>query len=93
MDYSLGRTIICSDMDCALNIARSGKYNDRIVTLDGEIVNPGGALTGGSIKGKNSNVLGRKREIEELVLDISNKKEKYEELKILVQDIKKEIQD
>ncbi|ALB47497.1 chromosome segregation protein SMC [Clostridium beijerinckii] len=93
MDYSLGRTIICSDMDCALNIARIGKYNYRIVTLDGEIINPGGALTGGSIKGKNSNVLGRKREIEELVLDISNKKEKYEELKILVQDIKKEIQD
>ncbi|WP_026889197.1 chromosome segregation protein SMC [Clostridium beijerinckii] len=92
MDYALGRTIICSDMDCALNIARIGKYNYRIVTLDGEIVNPGGALTGGSIKGKNSNVLGRKREIEELVLETNNKKEKYEELKVLVQDIKKEIQ-
>jgi chromosome segregation protein len=93
MDYVLGRTIICSDMDSALHIARIGKYNYRIVTLDGEIINPGGALTGGSIKGKNSNVLGRKREIEELTLDINEKKERYEELGKLVQDIKKEIQD
>ncbi len=80
MDYVLGRTIICSNMDCALNIARIGRYNYRIVTLDGEIVNPGGALTGGSIKGKNSNVLGRKREIEELTKEIDKKKEHYSEL-------------
>ena len=91
MNYVLGRTIICTDMDCALNIARIGKYNYKIVTLEGEVLNPGGALTGGSIKGKNSNVLGRKREIEELTKDINEKKENYEELTKLVQDIKEEI--
>ena len=91
MNYVLGRTIICSDMDSALNIARIGKYNYKIVTLEGEVINPGGALTGGSIKGKNSNVLGRKREIEELVKDINEKKEHHEELIKLVQDIKEEI--
>ncbi|WP_238915503.1 chromosome segregation protein SMC [Clostridium sp. YIM B02555] len=91
MDYVLGRTIICSNMDCALNIARIGRYNYRIVTLDGEIVNPGGALTGGSIKGKNSNVLGRKREIEELTKEIDKKKEHYSGLIKFVQELKEEI--
>ena len=91
MNYVLGRTIICNDMDSALNIARIGKYSYKIVTLEGEVINPGGALTGGSIKGKNSNVLGRKREIEELVKDINEKKEHHEELIKLVQDIKEEI--
>ena len=91
IDYVLGRTIICTDMDCALNIARIGKYNYKIVTLDGEVLNPGGSLTGGSIKGKNSNVLGRKREIEELTKDIQSKKASYEELVKLVQNIKEEI--
>ncbi|EKQ53979.1 MULTISPECIES: chromosome segregation protein SMC [unclassified Clostridium] len=91
MNYILGRTIICSDMDSALNIARIGKYSYKIVTLDGEVVNPGGALTGGSIKGKNSNVLGRKREIEELVQNISEKKEHYDELTKTVQALKEEI--
>ena len=91
MDYVLGRTIICTNMECALNIARIGKYNYKIVTLEGEVINPGGALTGGSIKGKNSNVLGRKREIEELTEDIKNKKVHYEELTASVQSIKAEI--
>lgn len=91
MNYVLGRTIICSDMDSALNIARIGKYSYKIVTLEGEVINPGGALTGGSIKGKNSNVLGRKREIEELVKGINEKKEYHEELVKLVHDIKEEI--
>lgn len=91
MNYVLGRTIICTDMDCALNIARIGRYNYKIVTLEGEVLNPGGALTGGSIKGKNSNVLGRKREIEELTESINEKKKHYEELIALVKSIKEEI--
>ncbi|MVX64514.1 chromosome segregation protein SMC [Clostridium chromiireducens] len=91
IDYALGRTIICSNMDSALNIARIGKYNYKIVTLEGEVINPGGALTGGSIKGKNSNVLGRKREIEELIENISEKKKHCEELSNTVQALKNEI--
>ena len=91
IDYVLGRTIICTDMNCALNIARIGKYNYKIVTLDGEVLNPGGSLTGGSIKGKNFNVLGRKREIEELTKDIHLKKTHYEELIKSVQALKEEI--
>ena len=91
MNYVLGRTIICSDMDSALNIAKAGNYSYKIVTLEGEVVNPGGALTGGSIKGKNANVLGRKREIEELGKEIEAKKVTYSSLVKEAQDIKMKI--
>ena len=86
INYVLGRTIICSNMDCALKIAKLGQYKYKIVTLDGEIVNPGGALTGGSIKGKNTNLLGRKREIEEIGRKIEEKKKEYAEI---VKEVKK----
>ncbi|MBE6062167.1 MAG: chromosome segregation protein SMC [Clostridium butyricum] len=91
MNYVLGRTIICSDMDSALNIAKLGNYSYKIVTLEGEVVNPGGALTGGSIKGKNANVLGRKREIEELGKQIESKKVTYSSLIKETHDIKNKI--
>lgn len=77
MDYSLGRTIIARDMDAALKISKLGRYKLKIVTLNGEIISPGGALTGGSIYSKNSNILGRKREIQELEISIKDNKEKY----------------
>lgn len=77
MDYSLGRTIIARDMDAALQISKLGRYKLKIVTLNGEIISPGGALTGGSIYSKNSNILGRKREIQELEIAIKDSKEMY----------------
>ena len=43
-------------MDAALAISKMGQHNYKIVTLSGEVINPGGALTGGSIQGKNSNL-------------------------------------
>lgn len=79
----LGRTIVAKDMDSALFISRKGNNNYRIVTLSGEIIAPGGALTGGSIHGKNNNILGRKREIEELGKKLQ---EKNEEIKKLIEE-------
>ncbi|MBN1067468.1 chromosome segregation protein SMC [Clostridium botulinum] len=70
LDHVLGRTIIAKDMNSALQIAKNGNYRYKIVTLDGEVISPGGALTGGSIYAKHSSVLGRKREIEEILLKI-----------------------
>ncbi|OPJ61782.1 chromosome segregation protein SMC [Clostridium oryzae] len=74
IDYVLGRTIICDNIDNALNIAKRTDFSYRIVTLTGEMVNAGGSMTGGSIQQKGSNVIGRKREIEET-------KEKLSDLK------------
>ena len=61
-------------MDSAFKIAKETGYKNKIVTLEGEVLNSGGALTGGSIKGKTRNILGRKREIEDLEKEISKLK-------------------
>ena len=89
----LGRTIVAANMDTALAISKKGNNSYRIVTLEGEIIAPGGALTGGSIYAKHTNILGRKREIEELGLNITTKKEELSkllnELEVLKQNAKK----
>ncbi len=64
LKYLLGRIIVCDDMNNALKLAKKYKYTLRIVTLDGEMLTPGGSISGGSFK-NNSNLLGRKREMEE----------------------------
>ncbi|MBO7426158.1 MAG: chromosome segregation protein SMC [Clostridiales bacterium] len=62
----LGRIIVCDDMDNARKIASRLKYQVRIITLQGDSINPGGSLTGGSIHKNATGILGRGREIEEL---------------------------
>ncbi|MDD3225299.1 MAG: chromosome segregation protein SMC [Clostridium sp.] len=66
VDHILGRTVIAGDMNDALAIAKKGNYSFRIVTLKGDVVNAGGALSGGSVFHKSFNIIGRKREIEDL---------------------------
>ena len=63
--YLLGRILVVDTIDHAILIARKYKYSLRIVTLDGEQLNPGGSLSGGAFK-NSSNLLGRRREIEDL---------------------------
>lgn len=60
----LGRTIIVEDMDIAIAFANEIGHKFKIVTLDGEVLNIGGSLTGGSLK-TNGNILSRKRIITE----------------------------
>lgn len=88
VDYVLGRTIICTDMDCALRIAKVCNYNYKIVTLSGEVVNPGGSLTGGSTYNKSSNVIGRKREIIELKGKIDKSQLQIDALSSKIDDTK-----
>lgn len=66
INYLLGRIIIAETIDAALAIARSGGFSFRIVTLDGEIINPGGSLTGGSVARKDASFMARNNEIEVL---------------------------
>lgn len=72
ISYLLGRTIISKDMDTALAIAKNTSYSYKIVTLSGEVINPSGSMTGGSTYHKSTNVIGRKREIEELTLKLNS---------------------
>ena len=94
MDYSLGKTIIAESMEAALRISKIGSHKLRIVTLDGEVISPGGALTGGSIyKKNNSSILGRKREINELEEAIKNNKSTYNSEIELLSKVREEIKE
>lgn len=64
-NYLLGRTLVVDHIDHGIAIARKYQYTIRMVTIEGESLNLGGSLTGGAFK-NSSNLLGRRREIEEL---------------------------
>lgn len=61
----LGRTLVADTIDHAILIGKKFNHSLRIVTLDGELLSPGGSMTGGAFK-NTSNLLGRRREIQEL---------------------------
>lgn len=77
----LGKTVVVEDLDDAVSIAKRYGYRFRIVTLDGQLVNAGGSLTGGS-QNKNTGLLSRKNEIKQLTQEaeqLSAKRGSYEE--------------
>ncbi len=91
----LGRVIITENMDYAIKVSSFTGRKYRIVTLDGDIINPGGAMTGGSTAKKSSGIFGRSREIDELKSFISQLQDNSENLKSDIKDLsesKKEIE-
>lgn len=66
MNFLLGHIIIARNLDAALEIARNARFRLRIVTLEGDVISPGGAMTGGSNNKKGSGLLGRRRELQDL---------------------------
>ena len=76
----LGRTVVVDNMQNAINIAKENNYSFRIITVEGDIINPSGAITGGSVAKKTVNILGRSREIESLEKEIKKIKSKIDKL-------------
>ncbi len=70
--YLLGRTIIIEDIDNAINFANKYNHRHRIITLDGEVLNPGGSLSGGSNYKNKVNIINRKNRINKLKVEITN---------------------
>ena len=66
----LGRTVVATDLDSAMRIAKNSGQRLRVVTLDGELINPGGAITGGRSSQKEQGFLSRQNEIDELSRNI-----------------------
>ena len=62
----LGSTVIVENMEVALSLAKQSRFSFKIVTLDGDIINPAGSITGGSKKSTINNLLSRDREIKEV---------------------------
>ena len=81
----LGRIVVVDNVDNAVRIARKYKYSLRMVTLEGELFNPGGSISGGAYK-NNSNLLGRRREMAELETKV---RETLKSIDILLDDIEK----
>lgn len=71
--HLLGRIYVVDNIDNAIKISRKYRQSLRIVTIDGELITPGGAMTGGAFK-NSSNLLGRKRELDEIDEQITAKR-------------------
>ncbi len=83
MEQLLGRVVVVDQVDHAIALQRKYRYSLRIVTLEGESLNPGGSMTGGAFK-NSSSLLSRNREIEEL-------KEKVDRCRQDMEKIQKEL--
>ena len=92
----LGKTVVCEDMDSAIAIAKKYKNRFKIVTLDGQVINAGGSMTGGS-KAQGVGMLSRSNEIEKLlasVKDLEDKKNNFAvQEKMLSEDLASAIAD
>lgn len=79
MEYLLGNVAIIDNMDNAVRISKKGKRGLRYVTLDGEVINASGAVTGGKYKHKSANIFERKSEIAALEKNIAELEKKKAE--------------
>ncbi len=76
----LGRTVLVDNMDTAIKVAKTNGYTFRIITLDGDVINNTGSITGGSVAKKTVNILGREKEIKKLEKQVKDLKEKIKKL-------------
>ncbi len=65
IDNLLGRTVVAEDLAAGIAIQRAGRYQFRLVTLEGDVMHSGGSMTGGSVQSRMTSLLSRSREIEE----------------------------
>ena len=75
IEYLLGRFVVVDHIDNAIALARKYKHSLRIVTKEGELLNPGGSMSGGAYK-NNNNLLGRHREMDNLEKEVEAQRER-----------------
>ncbi|MBQ2751763.1 MAG: chromosome segregation protein SMC [Oscillospiraceae bacterium] len=90
IDSLLGRVVVAEDLDSAVVIAKKHGYRFRIVTLDGQVVNAGGSMTGG-YTAKSAGILGRQGEIERLQKDAEGLEKQLAELDGQRESVKREL--
>ena len=83
--YLLGRVLVVDHIDNAIAIARKYRHSLRMVTVEGESFSPGGSMSGGSFK-NNSNLLGRRREIEELESSVKALQKDMDDMQTAIND-------
>ncbi|WP_310603443.1 chromosome segregation protein SMC, partial [Anaerosporobacter sp.] len=89
VEYLLGRIVVVDTIDNAIALSKKYKYSLRIVTVEGDLLSPGGSMSGGSYK-NNSNLLSRRREIEEIEIKVADISKQMQENIALVEGYKKD---
>ncbi|KRL00726.1 chromosome segregation protein SMC [Liquorilactobacillus capillatus] len=87
LEYLLGTTVIVKEMDDAIRVERSLRHGARIVTLAGNIINPGGSMTGGSTKQQRTGLLEQKQRVTQLAENLKIMKEKMAALEVQGSDL------
>lgn len=82
----LGTTIIVDNLDTAIDVSHNTALSYKLVTLEGDIINPTGSMTGGSRKQEAANLISREREIQTIIAEINK-------LSLVLQEKKKNLED
>lgn len=85
IEHLLSRTIVVTNIDAAVNLAKKQNFKVRVVTLEGELINPGGSMTGGSGTRREASFLNRASEIENVkkkIVEVEQNLEQYQSEKI-----------
>ncbi|HUM84615.1 MAG TPA: chromosome segregation protein SMC [Lachnospiraceae bacterium] len=86
-EHLLGRTLVVDNIDHAISIGRKYSHSLYMVTLQGESFSPGGSITGGAFRNQE-NLLGRRREIEELTQNVKTLKNEMDEMQKSIEEIR-----
>ncbi|WP_068619425.1 chromosome segregation protein SMC [Paenibacillus tuaregi] len=87
----LGNVVFADTLEHANRMAAKSQYRFRVVTLEGDVVNAGGSMTGGSQHRKNSNLLGRSRQLEQLDQDIRQSESMIQKLRSSMEEVRGQI--
>ncbi|KPV45371.1 chromosome segregation protein SMC [Alicyclobacillus ferrooxydans] len=92
MEHLLGNVVVTDNLVHANAVAKVLNYRIRIVSLEGDVVNPGGAMTGGSISRKGPGLLGRSRERQEVERQIAEKKKAIDDLRAKQAELRRSVE-
>ncbi len=76
-EYLLGRVLVVETLDDGIRLSKQSDHSFKIVSLDGDVLSPGGSMTGGSFNSGSTNLLGRDRQIKELEHDLNELNDKH----------------
>ncbi|MFT8740360.1 MAG: chromosome segregation protein SMC [Liquorilactobacillus satsumensis] len=93
LNYLLGTTVFVENIEIAIELAKKLEHSVRVVTLAGDVINPGGSITGGALRQRSSGLLEQKQKIQQLTANIKTMQAKMKELEIAGNALQGELDD
>lgn len=93
MDYLLGRVLVAEDLTAARRAARESGFSLRVVTLEGDVVHPGGPITGGSRQQQQAGLISRRRDLEEAQQRAAALEEAYAQARAALEQARRQAED